>query len=454
MVIESVNPTTGETLARFPVMAPDEVSAILDGAVRAQRAWAGLSFPRRAEPMRRVASLLRERTPLLARLAALEMGKPIVEGTAEVEKCAFLCDHAAEHAEGYLAAREVPTDGSRSFVRFDPLGVVLVVMPWNFPFWQVFRFIAPHLMAGNGGVLKHASNVPQCALAIEELLRDAGFPPDLFRALLSPSGAVAGVIADARIAAVTLTGSDAAGQAVGAAAGRAIKPAVLELGGSDPFVVLDDADVAEAARVGARARLLNGGQSCICAKRFIATAAVHDRFVGLLGEELSKARMGDPLDASTTLGPQARADLRDALHAQVEASVAAGARLLAGGHLPDGPGAFYPPTLLTNVPRASPAFREETFGPVAAVVKVGSTEEAIAAANDSAFGLGASLWTADPDVAVQLAPRVQAGAVFINGLVKSDPRLPFGGVKRSGFGRELGLEGFRAFVNVKTVWMR
>jgi len=454
MAIQSINPATGEVLETFATLGRADIGAILARAADAQRAWARLPFAERARPMRRAGELLRERAEDLARLAALEMGKPVKEGRAEVTKCGWVCEHYADQAEAYLTAREIPTDASRSFVRYDPLGVILAVMPWNFPFWQVYRFFAPTLMAGNGGLLKHASNVPQCALAIEGIAHDAGFPRDLFRTLLIDTRDTAAVIEDPRVAAATLTGSEQAGSAVAATAGRALKPVVLELGGSDAFIVLGDADVPTAAAVGATARTMNGGQSCICAKRFIVVESAYDDFVGRLRDAMAGLRMGDPLSAETDLGPQARPDLRDELHTQVTSSVDEGAHLLLGGEVPDGPGAFYPATLLADVPRTSRVWSEETFGPVAAVVRVSDEREAIAAANDSAFGLGASLWSEDPGVVDRVAPQIEAGSVFVNGLVKSDPRLPFGGIKRSGFGRELGAEGIRAFVNLKTVWVR
>ncbi len=454
MAIESLNPSTGERLATFPEMPAGEVDAIVDAAVLAQRAWARLPFERRAEPMRRVAVLLRERAPELARLMALEMGKPLRDGQAEVAKCAGACEWNAEHAARLLAPRVEASDASRSMVRFDPLGVVLAVMPWNFPFWQVFRFIAPHLMAGNGGLLKHASNVPQCALAIEALMRDAGFPPALFRTLLVGAGRVAPLIEDPRIAAVTLTGSEPAGRAVAAVAGRALKPSVLELGGSDPFIVLADADLEQAAKTAAVARTINAGQSCICAKRFIVEAPVHDAFLERLTAAMRAVRVGDPLDPATDIGPQARRELRDELHGQVTQAIAGGARPVLGCELPAGPGAFYPPSVLADVLPDNLAAREELFGPVAAVLRAGSDEEAVDLANASRFGLGASLWTRSEERIARLVPRIEAGAVFVNGMVKSDPRLPFGGVKASGYGRELGLEGIRAFVNVKTVWIK
>ena len=453
-MIASINPATGETLARFEALAPPNVERIVVAAQAAQRAWAQRPLHERAAPMRRVAALLRQRAPDHARLMALEMGKPLKDGVAEINKCAAACEHYAEHAAALLAPRAEPSDAGKSYVRFDPLGVVLAVMPWNFPFWQVFRFIAPGLMAGNGGLLKHASNVPQCALAIEQVMHDAGFPPDLFRSLLLDVAATQPLIEHARIAAVTLTGSEAAGRAIAAAAGRALKPAVLELGGSDPFIVLADADLDVTARTAAQARCINAGQSCIAAKRFIVMDAVHDAFVERFVAALRAVRCGDPLAADTQIGPLARRDLRDEVHAQVVQAIAQGARCVLGGQVPEGPGAYYPPTVLTEVSAGNLAYAEEIFGPVAAVIRARDTGDALRIANDTRFGLGASLWTGDLAQAEELAPRIEAGAVFVNGLVKSDPRLPFGGVKASGYGRELGLEGIRAFVNVKTVWIR
>ena len=441
-------------VATYPAMKPSEVDAILTAAVAAQREWAQRPISERAIPMRKVAALLKERANDYAKLMAIEMGKPLKDGVAEVNICALGCEHYAQHAAAYLADREEKTDGAKSYVRFDPLGVVLAVMPWNFPFWQVFRFIAPTLMAGNGGVLKHASNVLQCALAIESVMRDAGFPKDLFRSLLMGSKDVAAVIADPRIAAVTLTGSEAAGREVGQAAGRALKPVVLELGGSDPFIVLADADVKLAAETAAKARTINAGQSCIAAKRFIVVDAVYEEFLKTFVEAMRKIRVGDPLAVDTDIGPQARTDLRDELQQQVDASVEQGATLVLGGRVPAGPGAYYPPTVLTGVKRGNLAYHEEIFGPIAAVIRARDADDAIAIANDTRFGLGASLWTADLAQAERLAARIEAGSVFINGMVKSDPRLPFGGVKASGVGRELSVEGIREFVNIKTVWLK
>jgi succinate-semialdehyde dehydrogenase/glutarate-semialdehyde dehydrogenase len=454
MAIESLNPATGESVARFPAMKPEEVNTLVTAAVQAQKEWAQTSIADRAKCMRQVAVLLKDRAKDFARLMAVEMGKPLKDGAAEVVKCAWVCEHYADHAEGYLAPRSEATDAGKSYVRYDPLGVVLAVMPWNFPMWQVFRFIAPGLMAGNGGLLKHAANVPQCALAIERVMQDAGFPRNLFRTLLLESKDVRALIEDDRIAAVTLTGSEGAGRAVGEAAGKALKPAVLELGGSDPFIVLADADLEKAAKVAATARTINAGQSCICAKRFIVEAPVYDRFVAGLTEAMKTLKMGDPFDPATDLGPQAREDLRDELHRQVETSVKQGAKVVLGGTVPQMKGAFYPPTILTEVTPDNLAAKEELFGPVAAVIRAESADAAIAIANDSRFGLGASLWTENPATAEKYIPRIEAGAVFVNGMVKSDPRLPFGGIKASGFGRELGAEGIRAFVNVKSVWIR
>jgi succinate-semialdehyde dehydrogenase/glutarate-semialdehyde dehydrogenase len=381
------------------------------------------------------------------------MGKPVVQGEAEVEKCATGCDYYAEHAEAFLAEQPRETDASRSYVRFDPMGPVLAIMPWNFPFWQVFRFAAPALMAGNAGILKHASNVPRCALHIEEIFRAAGFPDNLFRALLAGPDKVASIIADARIRAASLTGSEGAGSKVGEQAGREIKKTVLELGGSDPFIVLKDADVEKASRMAADARLVNSGQSCIAAKRFIVVEKIADDFLERFVAEMRSRKMGDPLDRATEVGPLARRDLRDSLQRQVEESVRRGARLLLGGRIPESPGAFYPPTVLAAVDKGMPAFDEETFGPVAAVISARDEADAVGLANDSRFGLGASLWTEDRSRAEHIIPDIEAGMVFVNGLVKSDPRLPFGGVKRSGHGRELSEYGIREFVNVKSVWM-
>ena len=453
MSIQSLNPATGKILETFEETPPQELERILSRARAAFHEWRAVPFATRAQSMRNAAELLRARKTDYARIMALEMGKPIVQGEAEVDKCAWVCEYYAEHAEAFLTPQPRATDASTSYVRFDPLGPVLAVMPWNFPFWQVFRFAAPALMAGNTAVLKHASNVPRCAVSIDEVLRDAGVPRGVFATVLVGSAAVAGLIADPRIVAVTLTGSDRAGSQVAERAGHEIKKTVLELGGSDPFIVLADADVAAAARTAADARLVNSGQSCIAAKRFIVVDAVADQFLPRFVEELRNRKMGDPLARDTQVGPQARVDLRDALHRQVEESIKRGAQRLLGGEVPAGDGAFYPPTLLAAVDKGMPAFDEETFGPVAAVVRAKDETDAVRLANDSSFGLGASLWTRDRARGERLAAEIEAGAVFVNGLVKSDPRLPFGGIKRSGYGRELSEYGIREFVNIKSVWI-
>ena len=453
MSIQSINPATGEILETFDGAGPADLERILTRSHAALLEWRETPFARKAALMSGAARVLRARRAEHARSMTLEMGKPIAQSEAEVDKCAWVCDYYAEHAEAFLAEQPRETDAKRSYVRFDPLGPILAVMPWNFPFWQVFRFAAPALMAGNTGILKHASNVPRCALHIEAVFREAGFPDGVFQTALVGSSAISGLIADARVAAVTLTGSEPAGIAVGEQAGRMLKKSVLELGGSDPFIVLADADVPAAARVAAEARLINSGQSCIAAKRFIAVEAIADKFLDLFKTELSSRKMGDPLDRHTQVGPQARVDLRDELHKQVEESIKRGARRLLGGEIPSGNGAFYPPTLLAGVDKGMPAFDEETFGPVAAVIRAKDEGDAIRLANDSTFGLGASLWTRDRTRAERLVAQIEAGAVFVNGLVKSDPRLPFGGIKRSGHGRELSEYGIREFVNIKSVWM-
>jgi succinate-semialdehyde dehydrogenase/glutarate-semialdehyde dehydrogenase len=453
MSLQAINPATGDVIETVPETDAAGLERMLAAAQAGFQQWRTVPFATRAEHMRKAAGLLRGRKADHARTMTLEMGKPIAQGEAEVDKCAWVCEYYAEHAEAFLSPQPRQTDGSKSYVRFDPLGVVLAVMPWNFPFWQVFRFAAPALMAGNAGILKHASNVPRSALQIEEVFRDAGFPRGLFATALVGSKAVPGLIADPRIAAVTLTGSEPAGMQVAERAGRELKKTVLELGGSDPFVILADADLAAAARTAAEARLINSGQSCICAKRFIVVEPVADAFIARFVEEMRARKMGDPLQRDVQVGPQARLDLRDDLHRQVEESVKRGARRLLGGEIPSGRGAFYPPTVLTAVDKGMPAFDEETFGPVAAVIRARDEADAVRLANDSTFALGASLWTQDLPRAERLAAQIEAGAVFVNGLVKSDPRLPFGGIKRSGYGRELSEYGIREFVNIKSVWI-
>jgi succinate-semialdehyde dehydrogenase/glutarate-semialdehyde dehydrogenase len=454
MALHSINPTTDEPIREYPEATSEEVTALLSAARGAFEGWRRTSFSGRATPLLQAGVLLRERREDLARLMALEMGKPLAQGRAEADKCAWVCDHYAREAERFLAPENVATDASRSYVAFEPLGVVLAVMPWNFPLWQVFRFAAPALMAGNAALLKHSSNVSGCALAIEQILRDAGLPKDVFRTVLVGSPRVAGLIEAPEVAAVTLTGSTPAGRAVAAKAGACLKKVVLELGGSDPYVVLEDADLGQAAEICATARLMNGGQSCIAAKRFVVVERVREPFIGRLVERMRARRLGNPLDESTDIGPQARRDLRDELHRQVQASVDGGARLRLGGTLPDGPGAFYPASVLTEVRPGMPAYGEELFGPVAAVIAARDEADAIRIANDTAFGLGAAVFTRDATRGERIArDELEAGACFVNALVRSDPRLPFGGIKESGHGRELGVLGIREFVNAKTVYV-
>ncbi len=454
MPLESINPADGRLLETFPEWTDQEVDEAIDASQRAWLDWRTTSFGERAALMRRAAQVLRDNSDLYARTMALEMGKPVSEGRAEVGKCAACCDHYAEHAERYLAPEVIASDASRSYVACRPLGVVLAVMPWNFPFWQVFRFAAPALMAGNGGLLKHSSNVPRCALQIEEVFTQAGFPAGLFRTLMIGSGKVDRVIEHSAVKAVTLTGSDIAGRKVAAKAGQMLKKTVMELGGSDPFVVLADADLDEAAQVAARARCINSGQSCIAAKRFIVEEPVYGQFLDKFIAAMAALKVGDPLDEQSQVGAQARADLMAELHAQVEASVAKGAKVVLGGCPLERPGCFYPPTILVDVVPGMPAYHEEFFGPVASVIRARDADDALRIANDTPFGLGGSVWSGDSARGEALAARIESGAVFVNGMVKSDPRLPFGGVKISGFGRELSHHGIKEFVNLQTVWVR
>jgi len=452
-VIVSVNPSTGEELARFAPLSAAKVDAALTGACRAQDSWRRRPVGDRTRLLRELARVLRAGREEYARLITTEMGKPIGESEAEIDKCALACDHYAEHAPGYLADEPVASNATESAVVYDPLGVVLAVMPWNYPFWQFFRFAAPALAAGNGALLKHAGNVPGCARALEALAREAGAPEGLVRNLPIEVERVAGVIADDRVAAVTLTGSTRAGALVAAQAGAALKKQVLELGGSDPFVVLADADVAAAAATAVRSRFVNTGQSCVNAKRLIVEESVAEEFVAAFTSHTRALKVGDPASRGTDLGPLARADLRDTLHDQVLRTLGEGATLLLGGRPADGPGFFYEPTVLDHVTPSMTAFREETFGPVAPVIRAAGDDEAIRLAGDTEFGLAASLWTADVARARDLARTIDAGAVFVNGMVASDPRLPFGGVRKSGYGRELGRHGIQEFVNAKTLWI-
>ncbi|HEY3216082.1 MAG TPA: NAD-dependent succinate-semialdehyde dehydrogenase [Candidatus Eisenbacteria bacterium] len=452
--MRTINPATGLSVRDYAEHSAEEVERRLQAAAVAYGSWRETSFAERAARLRAAAHRLRESRDDFARLMTEEMGKPIAQAEAEVDKCSAGCEHFAEHAERMLAPEPVATEASLSLVRCDPLGPILAVMPWNFPFWQVFRAAAPALMAGNVLVLKHASNVPGCALAIERLFSEAGFPRGVFTTLLVPAAAAEALVDHPVIQAATLTGSEAAGAALAARAGRALKKIVLELGGSDPFIVLADADPAAVAAKAVAARLINNGQSCIAAKRFIVEEPIVERFEWAFAQRMARQRLGDPLDRATELGPLARADLVDDLERQVQTSIERGARLLTGGTRPARPGFFYAPTVLGAVAPGMPAFDEETFGPVAAVVRAGDAAHAVELANHSRFGLGASVWTADPRRGQALAAALEAGVVFVNGPVKSDPRLPFGGVKRSGFGRELGAPGIREFVNLKTVWVK
>ncbi|MFD4116918.1 NAD-dependent succinate-semialdehyde dehydrogenase [Streptomyces niveus] len=453
MTITATDPATGKELSRHPQHTDGDVEAILSAAAKAQSAWRRRTVADRTPLLSATARVLRQHRDEYAAMITAEMGKPIREALAEIDKCAVTCDYYADNAAVHLADRAVLSDATDSSVVYDPLGVVLAIMPWNYPFWQFFRFAAPALAAGNAALLKHANNVPGCALAVEDVLRRVGAPDGLCRTLLIGVDQVAGVIADPRVAAVTLTGSTQVGAVVAAQAAAHLKKQVLELGGSDPFIVLADADVARAAATAVKARFVNNGQSCVNAKRFIVEETVADEFSRLFTEHTAALIVGDPSDPATDLGPLARPDLRATLHDQVTRSLAGGAELLLGGELPDGQGCFYPPTVLDHVTPGTAAFDEETFGPLAAITRVPDTETAIALANQTEYGLGAALWTTDLDRARELARHLDAGAVFINGMVASDPRLPFGGIKKSGYGRELGAEGIREFVNTKTVWV-
>jgi succinate-semialdehyde dehydrogenase / glutarate-semialdehyde dehydrogenase len=453
MTIATINPATGQTLKVFDSMDASEIERRLARSVVAFQINRSRSFAERAERMVRAATILEERETDLARLLTLEMGKPVTASAAEVRKCALVCRHYAEHSERYLAPDHVKTDAKSSYIRFDPIGPVLAVMPWNFPFWQVFRFAAPALMAGNTGLLKHASNVPQCALAIEQILHDAGFDQGEFQTLLIGSREVAGILEDDRVKAATLTGSEPAGASVASIAAGKIKKSVLELGGSDPFIVMPSADLGQAVKIAIKARIVNNGQSCIAAKRFILHEAIADEFEKRFVEAMQALRVGDPMDETTDVGPLATPQILNELEAQVNASIEAGAKLLTGGKRLDGMGNYYLPTVLAAIPKEAPAYAEETFGPVASLFRVRDIDEAIRLANATVFGLGASVWTKDEAEIEQFTVAIESGQVFVNAMVASDPRLPFGGVKTSGFGRELGVYGIREFVNIKTIWI-
>jgi len=453
MAYTTVNPASGATIQTFPEWNAGELEMALRLAAIAAPRWVATDLAERCRLLRRAGEVLRARRDELAALITLEMGKLANEARAEVEKCALACDYYAEHTPAFVADEVIASDAGRSFVTYQPLGTVLAVMPWNFPLWQVFRFAAPALAAGNTGLLKHASNVPQCALAIERVFVDAGFPASVFRTLMIAAAQVEGVIADPRVHAVTLTGSEQAGRKVAAAAGAHLKKSVLELGGSDPFIVLEDADLELAVQVAVQSRFLNAGQSCIAAKRFIVVEAIADEFVARFKAAVEQLQPGDPAHDTTTLAPMARGDLRDELHKQVQVSLARGALRVCGCEPLSGDGYYYAASILDHVAPGMPAFDEELFGPVAAVIRVRDEQEALRLANASRFGLSGSVWTRDTARGERLARQVQAGACFVNGLVKSDPRLPFGGVKASGYGRELSYHGLREFVNVKAVWV-
>jgi len=454
MSIASINPATGAVLKRFDPISKEMIDKKLARAAETFRTYRKTSFSDRSKWMMRAAEILASEKIEFGKLMTTEMGKPLKAAIEEAEKCAWGCRFYAENAERFLADEVVETNASRSYVHYQPIGAILAIMPWNFPFWQVFRFAAPALMAANVALLKHASNVPQCALAIEEIFRRAGFPEGAFQTLLIGSDQVRRVLEDPRIAAATLTGSEPAGSDVASIAGKHIKKTVLELGGSDPFIVMPSADLDEAAKTAVKARCVNNGQSCIAAKRFIVHEKIADEFEQCFVKGMEALKVGDPMDEATDIGPLATPALLEQLHQQVQRSVSAGARLLIGGKKLQRPGNYYVPTVLANIPKNSPAYSEEVFGPVALLFRAQNIEEAIALANDTTFGLGSAAWTNDENEKRRFIEELEAGAVFINGMVASDPRLPFGGVKHSGYGRELSVHGIREFVNIKTVWIK
>ncbi len=454
-MIKSINPATDEEIKSYPVMDEIEIAKIISLSNSDFLSWKETGFSERTLKMKRAAEILRQKRDSLGKLMTLEMGKPILQSKSEIEKCAWVCDYFADNAERFLSDEVIATEASKSFVTFRPLGVLLAVMPWNFPFWQVFRFAAPNLMAGNACILKHSSNVTGCALAIEEIFREAGFPENIFRTLIVPSKRIKEIIENKNIRAVTITGSVAAGKSVAGLAGSVLKKTVLELGGSDPYLILKDADLEQASGACVVSRLINGGQSCIAAKRFIVVEDVYKEFERLFLQKMEKRKMGNPLDTANDLGPQARTDLRDELHEQVQRSIRLGAKLLLGGYIPDMKGAYYPPTVLADVRPGMPAYDEELFGPVAALIRVKNEEEGIRTANDSNFGLGAAVFTSDIKRGEIIAKeRINSGSCFVNEFVKSDPRLPFGGINESGYGRELSAIGIKEFVNIKTVYLK
>ena len=451
--MKSINPANNQLIREYKEHTEDEVRQIIGSVQLAWLSWKETSFDYRSGLFSKAAIILREHKEELARLMTMEMGKIIRESRAEIEKCAVCCDYFAANTANLLQDQIIPSDASRSFVTFQPLGVILAVMPWNFPFWQVFRFAVPSIMAGNAAVLKHASNVPGCSLAIEEIFRQAGFPENIFRSLMIPSPMVEAVLAHPYIMAATLTGSESAGSQVASAAGKYIKKTVLELGGSDAFIVMEDADLETAVSTAITARMLNQGQSCIAAKRFIVMESVAEEFTAKLKKGLEILKIGDPLETDTQVGPMARPDLVNDIDRQVKASIEAGAILVTGGKPAEGPGCYYLPTILKEIKKNMPVYYEETFGPVVSIITVSSEEKAILVANDSPFGLGGSVWTTNLKRGEAIARKIETGAVFVNGLTKSDPRLPFGGIKKSGYGRELADYGIREFVNIKTIWI-
>lgn len=454
MAFETINPATGEKLASFDTWGETELEATLQQVHKITPQWAATSMEQRCALMRKAAQVIRDNKQKLATTITLEMGKLHKEALAEVDKCSQVCDFYADNGPAFLADEALQSDGSRSYVAYLPLGTVLAVMPWNFPLWQVLRFAAPALIAGNTGLLKHASNVPQCALAIEKIFVDAGFPQGVFRTLMISAGQVKGVIEDGRVHAVTLTGSESAGRQVAAAAGASLKKSVLELGGSDAFVVLADADLDLAVKGAVASRFLNAGQSCIAAKRFIVVEQIADEFVSRFKTATEALKKGDPMDEQTSLAPMSRVDLRDEIHQQVEKSIEQGAVAITGCTIDKEAGAFYPASILDQVKPGVCAYAEELFGPVAIVIRAKDQTDALRIANDSRFGLGGSVWTKNSERGEQFARQIESGATFVNGMVKSDPRLPFGGVKASGYGRELSQHGIREFVNAKTIWIR
>jgi succinate-semialdehyde dehydrogenase / glutarate-semialdehyde dehydrogenase len=454
-MIKSINPTTDEDIQFYREMDEVETDRIITSTDKSFEKWKRTSFSERADKMKFAGEILRKKKEILSVLMTVEMGKPIIQSRSEIDKCALVCDYFAENAEKYLHDEKVETEATNSFITFQPLGVILAIMPWNFPFWQVFRFAAPNLMAGNAGVLKHSSNVTGCGLAIEDIFREAGFPENLFRTLVVPSKDIDKIIRHDKIKAVTLTGSTVAGKSVAGIAGSVLKKSVLELGGSDPYIILEDADLDNAAEICVNSRLINSGQSCIAAKRFIIVNQVYNKFEELFTTKMRSKIMGDPMKEETNVGPQARDDLREDLHKQVMNSVKYGAKVLVGGNIPKSKGAFYPPTVLTNIQAEMPAYKEELFGPVASLIKAKDEGDAIRIANDTTFGLGGAVFTQDNARGERIArEELNAGNCFVNDFVKSDPRLPFGGVKESGYGRELSEMGIKEFVNIKTVYRK